>query len=75
MGAFRIALTRYSGVDYDVYVPDSIQTSDILIVVNYVEGSDITLMVTDHQYTLSTNKTYLTYTVAVPASSAAARTC
>ena len=66
--ASDIALTRYSGADYDVYVPDSIQTSDMLIVVNYAEDSDLTLLVTGHQYTLGTNRTYLTHTVAAQSS-------
>lgn len=66
--AADIALTRYGGATFDIYVPQSIQSNDIIILVNYAEDSDLTLLVTGYQYTLDRNKTYLTYTIQPKAS-------
>jgi hypothetical protein len=62
--AADIALTRYGGAQFDLYVPESIQNNDIIILVNYADDSDLTLLITGYQYTLDRNKTYLTYTLA-----------
>lgn len=61
--AADIALTRYSGANFDIYVPQSVQTNELIILVNYAEDSDLTLLVTGYQYTRDITKTYLIYTI------------
>ena len=67
--AADIALTRFGGANYDIYIPESVQNNDIIILVNYDQNSDATLLITGYQYTLDRNKTYFTTTIA-PRSSA-----
>lgn len=61
--AADIALSRYGGANFDIYIPQSVQNNDIVILVNYAVDSDLTLMITGYQYTIDRNKTYLTYTI------------